>query len=109
MNWRKPIYFSYATMRGYRFPAWLRRYAREYEQANHAEITTRALIRLLAHCRAAVPYYAPLLARAGGTGVADPRDCLRRLPVLTKQIVRENFDRLQSADLSQRKWSYNTS
>src|SRR5207249_9397775 len=63
----------------------------------------------LEHCRAAVPYYGPLLERAGNIGAADPRDYLRRLPVLSKQLIRENFERLQSADLRRRKWSYNTS
>jgi phenylacetate-CoA ligase len=42
-------------------------------------------------------------------GSADPREYLRRLPVLTKSTIRANFERLKSTDLDRRKWSYNTS
>src|SRR5882724_4664841 len=61
MNWRNSTYLSYATLRGYRFPALYSQYQREYEQGVGGETTTRALVRLLRHCRAAVPYYSELL------------------------------------------------
>ena len=111
MNWRKTAYFSYASLRGYRFPAILSRYLREYERGVSPDTTTLALRRLLLHCRNAVPYYAELFRAAGGDPLkaADPREYLQRLPILTKEIIRGNFDRLQSTDLARRKWHTNTS
>jgi phenylacetate-CoA ligase len=109
MNWRKPVYLSYASLRGYRFPSLLSDYLREYEQGVSGETVTCALRQLLQHCRAAVPYYASLLDQAGEPGNADPRDYLRRLPILTKKGIRDRFEDLQSTDLHSRKWSYNTS
>ena len=32
MNWRKPVYLTYASLRGYRFPSLLAAYLREYER-----------------------------------------------------------------------------
>ncbi len=100
---------SYAALRGYRFPSFLRRYRRDHERGAGAEITDKALVRLLAHCRAAVPYYAGLLEAAGEMGDADPREYLRRLPVLTKETIRSRHKDLESRDLARRRWSYNTS
>src|ERR1041384_49899 len=109
MNWRKPTYLSYAAWRAYRFPAFFAQYSREYEHGINGETTTRALSRLLRHCRAAVPYYAELLDQAAEVGNTDPREYLQLLPILTKQAIRDNFERLQSTDLTSRKWCYNTS
>ncbi len=110
MNWRKPVYLSYATLRGYRFPALLSGYLRDYERGVTGEAATRALRQLLRHCSDAVPHYAELLAKIGGhIEVEDPRACLQRLPILTKQFIRENFSRLQARDIQQRKWHENTS
>src|SRR5256885_1231060 len=98
MNWRKSVYLSYASLRGYRFPSFLSAYLREYERGVSGETATRALRELLQHCQSAVPYYAHLLEKAdvGAVEQPDPRLCLRCLPILTKEIVRANFDRLQS-------------
>jgi phenylacetate-CoA ligase len=111
MNWRKSVYLSYASLRGYRFPSFLSAYLQEYERGVSGETATRCLRRLLQHCRGAVPYYADLLEHAGVDRIeaTDPRVCLQRLPILTKAIVRANFDPLQSKDLPRRKWHHNTS
>src|SRR5437899_112930 len=111
MNWRKPIYLSYASLRGYRFPSFLSDYLREWERGCTRETVSTALSRLLSHCRNAVPYYADLLKKTGGRrgNEADPYQTLLRLPVLKKQTIRDSFERLQSTDLRNRKWSYNTS
>lgn len=109
MNWKKHAYLCYAALRGYRFPFLMSQYRREYEQGTGGQHTTQALVKLLRHCRAVVPYYGPLLEQAGEVGTTDPRDYLRRLPILTKRAIRENFERLQSTDLRSRKWCYNTS
>ena len=88
MNWRKYAYLSYASVRGYRFPSLLALYRREYEDGTSGETTTRALVELLRHCRITVPYYGSLMREVGEIGNADPRDYLRRLPILTKQPLR---------------------
>src|SRR5579859_1444770 len=111
MNWRKPTYLSYAALRGYRFPSLLARYSREYERGAGGETVTQALTQLLRHCRQSVPFYVDTLRRLGDSRLenADPVEYLSRLPVLTKEIIRDNFSKLQSTDLGRRKWSYNTS
>ena len=111
MNWRKPVYLTYASLRGYRFPSLLAAYLREYERGVDRETATRALRQLLQHCRKAVPHYAESLEEAGirRVEVEDPRACLQRLPILTKEIIRANFSRLQSKDLPRRTWHFNTS
>lgn len=111
MNWRKPVYLSYAALRGYRFPSFLTRYSREHECGAGFGTAEHALAQLLRHCRTSVPYYAALLRRQGDVHLedGDPVACLSRLPVLTKTAIRANFSGLQSTDLWRRTWSYNTS
>jgi phenylacetate-CoA ligase len=110
MNWKKHAYLSYASVRGYRFPALLNQYGREYQNGLSAQTTTLALSRLLRHCRQMVPYYADLLAEFSSDEIArDPRGCLRNLPLLTKELIRENFQRLQSTDNDSRICHENTS
>ena len=105
------MYFSYASARGYRFPSLLSLYSREWERGCTADTTSRALEQLLSHCRQAVPYYADLLRKTGCRQAAtlDPREELWRLPILTKQTIRANFEQLQSSDLTNREFAYNTS
>ena len=111
MNWRKSAYLSYASLRGYRFPTILSACLREYERSVNGETVTRALRQLLQHCGSVVPHYAELFEETGVRRIeeADPRACLQRLPILTKEIIRTNFSRLQSKDLPRRKWHLNTS
>jgi phenylacetate-CoA ligase len=110
INWKNHVYLSYATLRGYRFPLLLKKYAREYEDGLSGEITTLALSRLLRHCRAMVPYYADLLAEVSPNELKrDPRACLQKLPLLTKQLIRANFQQLQSSDNDRRNCAQNTS
>lgn len=107
MNWRKSIYLNYASLRGYRFPALLARYAEEYRRGAGRETTLQLLTGLLRHCKESVPYYAELLRDINDD--RDPMESLRRLPVLTKETIRSNFEKLKSNDLHRRKWYYNTS
>ena len=110
MNWRRSVYLSYARARGYRFPALLNRYLKEYDLGVSGEATTTGLRRLLLHCREKVPYYAELLSGASRRQLEqEPREALRSLPILTKDLIRTNFQRLQSADVSQRNCQINTS
>ena len=99
---RRVIYPAYETV--------LRRrgtlaYAAEYEANSWlsadeiADLQWRKLERLVAHCWEHVPYYR---ARWTQTGIEDPRDIgnvddYARLPVLSKQDVRDNFEQLKSS------------
>ncbi len=109
MNWRNTVYLSYAACRGYRFPSLFSQYRREYERGVDEKATLKALTELLQHCRTSVPYYAESIDHAGKMGNADPRDYLRRLPLLTKQTIRVNAQMMHSTDLGRRQWTYNTS
>jgi phenylacetate-CoA ligase len=110
MNWRKPTYLAYASLRGYRFPSLLRQYLGEYEGGIDAETNSCALRRLLHHCRENVPYYSDLLSRRDRPEIErDPVSALESLPVLTKDLIRRNFDSLQSKDNARRHCEVNTS
>jgi phenylacetate-coenzyme A ligase PaaK-like adenylate-forming protein len=111
MNWRHLTYFSYASLRGYRFPAFLSEYRREWQRGHTGQAGLSALSKLLLHCRKSVPYYADLLeeTREDHCNSHDPRQELLRLPVLRKETIRASFEKLQSEDLHRRHWAYNTS
>src|SRR5690349_11462402 len=110
MNWRRPTYLAYASLRGYCFPALFRRYSSEYERGIGPETTSMALRALLLHCRTMVPYYEALLSdKAPGEIDSDPQGVLQRLPVLTKSLIRAHFNGLQSKDNARRNLEVNTS
>lgn len=57
-----------------------------------------------------VPYYGELLANlSAGEIEQDAVGALRQLPLLTKNLIRANFSRMQSKDNSQRNCATNTS
>lgn len=90
----------------------LGRYYAEYlevDRQRQAYAPQEVLANLLRHCAANVPYYAELIASAGDGYETDAVEYLRKLPLLTKEIIRGQFERLQSRDLGQRHWVYNTS
>ncbi len=98
---RKLIYPAYET--GLRRRGTLA-YLREYEKNQWlsaeevAELQWRKLSRLIEHCWNEVPYYRKRWTEAGISGPADihgPGD-YARLPILTKQDVRENFEALKA-------------
>jgi len=73
------------------------------------EITRMLVADLLSHCQRNVPYYREWMNKLGISSVQDPLALLSQLPILTKDIIRQNSDRLISADLKRRRWQYNTS
>jgi len=110
MNLRKQIIFTHAWLRRSQFPALYTEYFQEGMRADPARSAAGRLREILLHCRRAVPYYAEAMAGLTDSEmIDDPEACLRTLPVLTKNIIRSNFDRLSSNDLASRKWFYNTS
>jgi phenylacetate-CoA ligase len=68
---------------------------REIESCLPGEIGARSLSRLLEHAVAKVPYYRDL-------GVSDLR--LEAFPLLTRRVLRTEYDRLKSDDLEGRQW-----
>jgi len=84
---------------------------RDYERGVTAKRHNAALKKLLLHCRQSVPYYSEHLRdfESVECGRISPAQYLQRLPILTKALIRADSARLQSVDLGQRKWSYNTS
>ena len=111
MNWRKPVYCSYASLRGYHFRRFQSRFRRDLQSADAGQIICKAMSRLLRHCRNRVPYYRERFAQAGLTmdDLANSIQALSRVPVLTKDIIRSESDKLHSSDLRRREWHINTS
>ena len=66
---------------------------------------------MLSHARKNVPYYRDYLRALNldNMAVDELLRTLGRLPVMTKDIIRRDFERLKSDDLSSRQWYYNTS
>ena len=106
---QKLLYFGAHSVIGRPLGRYYTEYLRADEQRDVYAPPQDALARLLRHCAANVPYYAKLMARAGDRYETDAIKYLRCLPLLTKDLVRENFEQLKSRDLAQRHWVYNTS
>jgi phenylacetate-CoA ligase len=83
--------------------AWLRE-AEWYDREEIRRYQTLQLRRLIAHCYETVPYYRELFAARGLTpqDIREPAD-LGKLPVLTKEDVRHNRDRLLSTKYDRRR------
>jgi phenylacetate-coenzyme A ligase PaaK-like adenylate-forming protein len=73
------------------------------------EAQSQSLERLLRHCQQHVRYYRERMREAPPIRATSPAACLQRLPILTKDIIRQRFNELRSDDLRHRKWIYNTS
>lgn len=80
------------------------KYLREIQQGISPTTTKDHLIQLLEHCKENVPYYSRIMKGLGESYINDPLKYLESFPVLTKEIIRENFDDLKTKDLSNRNW-----
>jgi phenylacetate-CoA ligase len=110
MNPRRQILNSYARLRGFRFPQLYAEHLQAVIWGDPAESAAECLKEILLHCQRSVPYYADLMAGLKESEIIDdPEACLRTLPILTKDIIRDEFEYLKSEDLACRKWYYNTS
>lgn len=85
---------------------------KEYEQHEHLSaqelkaLQDHKLQMLIAHCYDHVPYYKQLMHDHGLTPMdITCREDLVKLPVLTKQMVREHYNDLISDDITTRKYS----
>ncbi len=109
MNIRQAIYFALVASRRQQLGRYYRQILKETRRGIDPDTTRRLLVEILDHCKNAVPYYASIIQHKGDSYRTDPFDYLRTFPILTKDVIREQFDRLRSNDLDKRKWSYNTS
>lgn len=111
MNVRKTLYFTYARLRGHLIVKAVESVGKEWPLATAAETAGRSLRAMLSHAQKNVPYYRDYLAglNLDKMAVEDLLRVLGRLPVMTKDIIRRDFERLKSNDLSSRQWYYNTS
>jgi phenylacetate-CoA ligase len=85
------------------------RFAAEDQQGVPDCMTSNLLVGLLDHCARHVPYYTEIIARSDNRYQNEPEAYLQNLPVLTKEIIRGEIERLKSRDLGKRSWTYNTS
>lgn len=108
MNLRKAGYFFLRRLNGEPAGNHYERFLREDRDGIPPDTSKRLLIQLLAHCQQSVPYYAEAMCSLGDSFHDDPEDYLRHFPILTKEIIRNRFDELKSADLARRKWNYSS-
>ncbi len=106
---RQTLFFALHRLFGKRRGDWYLRYCREDRQGVPEDTTRLLLIRLLAHAAQSVPYYAEIMAPLGNSFRQDPEACLAQLPILTKEEIHHNFERLKATDLARRRWFYNGS
>ncbi|MEA5579045.1 hypothetical protein [Anabaena sp. UHCC 0451] len=111
MNLRKHIYFTLNTLRGFRYPQIYRDLIKEEKSVLTSEVTQKLLTKILRHCQKSVPYYTNLMSEIGKEELLkqNPEIYLSKLPILTKDIIRKNFEELKSLDLEKRNWYFNTS
>jgi phenylacetate-CoA ligase len=111
MNIRKSIYLNYSSLRGYQFTRIYKKLVTESNEGIHQDTTKKLLIQILTHCQKNVPYYADMIGEIGGWEQIEehPELYLSKLTVLTKDIIRNNFEELKSKDLEKRQHYFNTS
>ena len=70
-------------------------------RAELVELTFRKLESLLKHCYETVPYYHEVMkARGFNPNKLQSFDDLQRLPILTREILAKNFEKLKSSEIS---------
>ena len=94
MNIRKQTYFFLLrVIRGIQVGHYYDLYWREDQNGIPPHTTENYLEQMLTHCQKNVPYYAKLMKDLGDSYHEDPIGYLQRLPILTKAIIQENFQR----------------
>jgi phenylacetate-CoA ligase len=111
MNYRKSIGFLYLKARGDKFPAVYKNIKKSIEFGDYGNVGNKCLLEILEHCKKNIPYYRNVFDSLGDIELrkGDPIEILKKIPTLTKDIIRRHFQDLQSKDLNERKWYYNTS
>jgi phenylacetate-CoA ligase len=111
MNYRKSIGFLYLKARGDKFPAIYNKIKASIDLGDFENVGNKCLSEILKYCKKNVPYYRNILDSVDDIelGKGDPIDIIKKIPPMTKDIIRRHFQDLQTKDLYERKWYYNTS
>ncbi|NEQ06747.1 MAG: phenylacetate--CoA ligase family protein [Moorea sp. SIO4E2] len=111
MNFRGWLYSHYSSLQGRGYSAIFDKLSQEITSGIHPETTQTNLIKILNHCQKNVPYYTQIMAQIGNYKLLEqnPEVYLQNLPVLTKDLIRQNFEQIKSTDLKQRQWYFNQS
>jgi len=112
MNWRKPLIYSLLCASGSKIPKHLKQ-IRKYEYAGREELDEmrqRKLEKILIHAYEKVPYYQRVLEHCGVIAAGKVNlEKFPEIPVLTKEIIRQEGQNLYSRDYKSRKPYDNTS
>lgn len=108
-NFREILYNVSSNIRRIKTPSYFRQLEHSDRVGDQRTILAENLGRLFQHCRDNVPYYKQFLATSSIDPSFDPFRELHKLPILTKSLIRDNFESLKSADLGRRSWYFNTS
>lgn len=112
MNWRKPIFNSIMRVNGYRVGEYLRflKSIEYFSSEKLHQMQNEALCRLLLHASENVPYYNEILPAASviKNGKVDLSN-FANIPILTKDIIRKEGQRMYSKDRERRKAYTNSS
>ncbi len=98
-----------SSARGIQVPRYYREFYLADQTQDAATLLRQNLRSMLEFCSAHVPYYQAVLREFAPEDFSTPEIILGQLPILTKTLIRDNFDELKSRDLAQRQWRYNTS
>jgi phenylacetate-CoA ligase len=109
LNAREMLYFAILGVRGQKLGQYYHRFWKEAKQGVPEDTTRSLLIRMFDHCKENVPYYRDIILKMGDSYRDDPEEYLSRFPVLTKAVLRENYEKLKSLDIEKRHWFCNTS
>lgn len=107
MNIKKLGYSTYNFLQGKKA---FKYYKQFLQEANNIPTytTKELLVKLLEHCQKSVPYYANIMSQVGNEASIkeNPELYIQKLPILTKDIIRANFEQLKSQDINQRQWHF---
>jgi phenylacetate-CoA ligase len=99
---RQGLYFGYQRLNGRSLGTLYRTFRREDRARLATEQLPDTLRAILLHASRSVPLYEEHLRGREGAIEDDPVSVLQSLPVLTKQTIRDEFDRLRSVDAPER-------
>ena len=107
MNIRKSLLLLIYDIRDIPYGKYYHKYSFEFQNGIPPDTTRRQLAQLLQHCKLKVPYYSKIIEEKGLTFSNNPFEDLKHFPILTRDILRSQFDNLKSIDLHSRKWYIN--
>lgn len=106
---RETLYFLLFALRGYPIGSTYQQFHSQYRKGIPPDLLKNRLIKLLDHARNHVPYYAAIIGKMGDGFHENPFAYLKNFPILTRDTLRNQFDRLTSDDVSHRKYKLNHS